>query len=218
MSEQAHGALMDSVYRYQRHIYDASRKYFLLGRDRLIDGLEVPPGGRVLEAACGTGRNLIRTARRHPQAELYGFDISAEMLRTARANLDRAGIGERVRLIQADATRFDGAAAFGVAGFEAVMLSYSLSMIPDWRGALRTAAARTAPGGQLAVVDFGGQSGLPAWFSRGLRGWLARFHVTARDDLAGEMAALAAETGGRLALEHPFRDYALLARLTRPAG
>ena len=28
--------LMDSVYRRQRHIYDVTRKYFLLGRDTLI--------------------------------------------------------------------------------------------------------------------------------------------------------------------------------------
>ena len=31
-----HAALMDTVYRGQRHIYDATRKYFLFGRDRLI--------------------------------------------------------------------------------------------------------------------------------------------------------------------------------------
>ena len=29
---------MDGVYRYQRHVYDLTRKYYLLGRDRLIDG------------------------------------------------------------------------------------------------------------------------------------------------------------------------------------
>ncbi|TIQ66810.1 MAG: SAM-dependent methyltransferase, partial [Mesorhizobium sp.] len=33
---------MDGVYRWQRHIYDLTRKYYLLGRDRLISGLEVP--------------------------------------------------------------------------------------------------------------------------------------------------------------------------------
>ena len=31
-----HDQLMDSVYRYQRHIYDLSRKYYLLGRNGLI--------------------------------------------------------------------------------------------------------------------------------------------------------------------------------------
>ena len=76
---QGHSALMDQVYRRQRHIYDATRKYFLLGRDRLLDALDPPAGGRVLEVGCGTGRNLIRAARLHPQAIFHGFDISAEM-------------------------------------------------------------------------------------------------------------------------------------------
>ena len=31
-----HAALMDGVYRHQRHIYDLTRKFYLLGRDRLI--------------------------------------------------------------------------------------------------------------------------------------------------------------------------------------
>jgi S-adenosylmethionine-diacylgycerolhomoserine-N-methlytransferase len=76
---------MDAIYRYQRYIYDATRKYYLLGRDRLIDELAPPPGGSVLEIACGTGRNLIKGARRYPDARFFGFDISAAMLDTAQA-------------------------------------------------------------------------------------------------------------------------------------
>ena len=37
------------------------------------------------------------------------------------------------------------------------MISYSLSMIPDWRGVLQAGLSRLAPGGRLHVVDFGGQ-------------------------------------------------------------
>jgi len=50
---------MDRMYRHQRHIYDASRKFYLLGRDALITGLAPPKGGTILEIGCGTGRNLI---------------------------------------------------------------------------------------------------------------------------------------------------------------
>ena len=46
-----HKGLMDGVYRYQRHIYDLTRKYYLLGRDGLIADLDVPAGGAVLEMA-----------------------------------------------------------------------------------------------------------------------------------------------------------------------
>ncbi len=58
-----HAALMDGVYRRQRHFYDLTRKYYLLGRDRMIAGLGVPPNGTVLELGCGTGRNIILAAR-----------------------------------------------------------------------------------------------------------------------------------------------------------
>ena len=75
---------MDRIYRRQRHFYDFTRKYYLLGRDRLIDDLAPPPDGRVLEIGCGTARNLVAAARAWPQAQLYGIDISAEMLGTAR--------------------------------------------------------------------------------------------------------------------------------------
>src|SRR3954469_14623538 len=41
-------ALMDRIYRRQRHVYDFTRKYYLLGRDELVDRLGPPGGGRVL--------------------------------------------------------------------------------------------------------------------------------------------------------------------------
>ena len=88
---------MDAIYRYQRYVYDATRKFYLLGRDRLIDELAPPPGGRVLEIACGTGRNLINAARRYPDARFFGFDISAAMLDTARGQHRKAGLDDRIR-------------------------------------------------------------------------------------------------------------------------
>jgi S-adenosylmethionine-diacylgycerolhomoserine-N-methlytransferase len=46
---------MNRMYRWQRHIYDATRRYYLLGRDRLIAGLRPAAGQSVLEIGCGTG-------------------------------------------------------------------------------------------------------------------------------------------------------------------
>ena len=66
MADEA--ALMDRIYRRQRYVYDLTRKYYLLGRDELIDRLAPPADGRVLEIGCGTARNLIAAARRWPQA------------------------------------------------------------------------------------------------------------------------------------------------------
>lgn len=205
-----HAALMDGVYRHQRRIYDLTRAWYLLGRDRLIDGLAPPPGGSVLEIACGTGRNLDRIGRRHASVRLCGLDISAQMLASARAKLRR-----RARLARADACAFDPVALFDEPGFDRVVLSYSLSMIPDWRGALGAALNAVAPGGELHVVDFGSQARLPRWFRRGLRAWLARFHVTPRDALRAELERLAEAAGATLRWEGLHRDYAQHAVLAR---
>jgi len=183
-----HGALMDAVYRSQRHIYDATRKYFLFGRDSLIARLKPDAGTTVLEVACGTGRNLALIDRRWPGCTLYGLDISAEMLKSAQAKL-----GNGARLACGDATSFDAEALFGRAQFDRVVISYALSMIPDWRGTLAQAFDVLAPGGSLHVVDFGDLGGLPLPLRAGLRSWLKSFHVTPRDKLADVTVSLATQ-------------------------
>ena len=141
---------MDAIYRYQRYVYDATRKFYLLGRDRVIDELAPPPAGRVLEIACGTGRNLIAAARRYPDARFYGFDISAAMLDTARGKINRAGLDDRIRLAAADATDFSPERVFGAAAFDRIFISYALSMIPPWRARAAARAGRTGAGRQNA--------------------------------------------------------------------
>ncbi|GAA4220587.1 class I SAM-dependent methyltransferase [Sagittula sp. NFXS13] len=204
-----HGQLMDNTYRTQRLFYDATRKYYLLGRDHLLDQMQVSPDDRILEVACGTGRNLAVMKQRHPHARLYGLDISQQMLRSARRKL-----GLKARLARADACAFDPQTLFDVPSFDHIVFSYSLSMIPDWQGALDEAARHLAPGGTLHIIDFGDQGALPRWTKRGLRAWLARFHVTPRDALPIALQNLPRH-GGVLLQDGLFRRYAYYARLER---
>ncbi|WP_245427061.1 class I SAM-dependent methyltransferase [Pleomorphomonas carboxyditropha] len=201
-------AAMDRMYRLTRHVYDATRKPYLLGRDRMIEALDVPPDGSVLEMGCGTGRNLIAVGRRHPRARLYGFDISGEMLKTARTNIERSGLD--IRLAEGDACLFDPEAAFGVARFDRVYFSYTLSMIPDWTTALAHGLAQVKDGGSLSVVDFGFCEGLGAPARALLHGWLSWFHVAPRAGLEAEMVRLAKASGRTLRFERPARGYAQL--------
>jgi S-adenosylmethionine-diacylgycerolhomoserine-N-methlytransferase len=193
------------MYRYQRHIYDLTRKYYLFGRDRMITGLKAPPGTRILEVGCGTGRNLALARRRYPAADLYGLDISQEMLLTARANL--AGKGQMPSLIVADATTFR-AADFGVDGFDRIMISYALSMIPAWEDAVGAALQALKPDGSLHIVDFGQQEGLPSWFRGALQAWLKRFHVTPRQGLHAVLEGCLAEANADMIFEEIGRGYA----------
>jgi S-adenosylmethionine-diacylgycerolhomoserine-N-methlytransferase len=209
---------MDAIYRYQRFIYDASRKHYLLGRDRLLDELLPPPGGTVLEIACGTGRNLIKAARRYPGVRFYGFDISSAMLDTARASIGRRGLSDRIIVAAGDAADFSGERLFGVPAFDRVFISYALSMIPPWRAALAQALAAVAPGGRLSVVDFGEQGALPDWFKAGLRTWLAKFSVEPRDALKAELKGIAARPGLSVRCEEPYRGYAVYAVIAKTDG
>ena len=211
-----HAGLLDQIYRRQRHIYDLSRKYYLLGRDRLIDGLAPPPGGRVLEIGCGTARNLVALAHRHPANPLFGIDLSLEMLDTARRRLGREGLVPRVRLAHADATRFDPALLFGAPSFSRIFFSYTLSMIPDWEKALAQSVLWLQPGGELHLVDFGGQERLPRWFRGSLRQWLALFHVVPRDALEAALGRLPGRIEVRT-FDRPhlgYAQYAVCRRLT----
>jgi S-adenosylmethionine-diacylgycerolhomoserine-N-methlytransferase len=210
--------LMNRTYRHQRHFYDFTRKYYLLGRDRLIAELAPRDGDAVLEIGCGTGRNLTTAAARYPGARLFGVDVSTEMLTSAIATVARAGLASQIRVAHADATRLDPQPLFGVARFERIFISYSLSMIPDWQAVIDGSIAILAPGGELHIVDFGGQQRLPGVFRTLLRRWLALFHVTPRDDLEQALRARAQAARASLAFERPYRDYAQYAVLRLPSS
>src|SRR5258707_13406686 len=98
----ASAELMDRLYRRQRHLYDFTRKYYLLGRDRLIRRLSPPPGSRLLEIGCGTARNLVAAAHPHPGVAFLGIDISSEMLETARGVIARQRLATYIPLALAD--------------------------------------------------------------------------------------------------------------------
>ena len=208
-----HAAAMDRMYRYTRHIYDLTRKPYLLGRDQLIEDLQPPAGARILEMGCGTGRNLIAVARRYPEVELYGFDISAEMLKTARAAVERAGLSARIHLAEGDATDFDAVAAFGIDTFDRVYISYALSMIPPWQAALARGLALTRAGGRLSTVDFGFCDEIGPLARRPLHAWLNLFHVTPRRELETEIRRLAEAAGRPWTFRSLHRGYAQLASI-----
>ena len=179
-----HAGLMDGIYKSQRHIYDLTRKYYLLGRDQLINDLKPDDGHNIVEVGCGTGRNLIKAAKTYPNATFYGLDISEEMLITARANVEKAGLNGRITLTQGDASNFTVQDLFGFEKADRVFFSYTLSMIPPWQEAINQGFNALAEDGTLHIVDFGQQEELPSWFRAILMKWLALFHVEPRKELA----------------------------------
>jgi S-adenosylmethionine-diacylgycerolhomoserine-N-methlytransferase len=206
---------MDAMYRYQRHIYDLTRKFYLLGRDRLLASLPIAPGAAVLEMGCGTGRNLVKLARLAPQGRLHGVDVAGVMIDTAACSLARAGLASRVRLARVAGQGFDAQATFGVERFDVIYFSYVLSMIPDWRPVVERALEQLAPGGTLAVVDFGDQQQAPAWRRRLLLGWLRLFDVHPRAEIERDLRILAESHGGLTLDRNLFDGYAYLLMIRK---
>ena len=207
-------AAMDKMYRLQRYFYDVTRKYYLLGRDRLIDKMDVRAGDNVLEIGCGTGRNLILLGRKRPEASLFGLDASTEMLRTAEGKIAKTKRKIELKMALADDFGFD--TTFGLnKPFDSVFFSYSISMIPTWRESIENALGNLKPGGTLYIVDFHDQKDLPRWFQKLLQAWLKKFHVQFWHDLLPYLKLLETDGLGKFKLTPLFRRYSFIAEFKK---
>jgi S-adenosylmethionine-diacylgycerolhomoserine-N-methlytransferase len=203
---------MNEMYRWTRYLYDFTRKYYLLGRDRLLCEMKLRDGDRVLEIGCGTARNLICLARRRPGVLCYGLDVSTEMLATAAAQIKHRGLESRVVLRHCFAEQLGYKTTFGLdEPFDAAFFSYSLSMIPTWPQAINAALASLKPRAALYVVDFWDQAELPRWFRAVLQRWLGLFHVHHRPELLDHLREMDSRGVGKLTLESVAGRYAYLA-------
>lgn len=211
----AHVAFLDRYYGRQRRFYDFSRRFFLFGRNRLLRALDVQPGHYVLEMGCGTARNLRKLASIQPNAAYFGIDASSEMLRTAAAGLRADGLERQVTLKRALAEETDPWRTFGLnRGFDRVFFSYSLSMMPDWRGPLQAALESLAPGGKLAIVDFWDFAGYPGWLARRLHRRLHNHQVHFEPAVLEHLRGLEESGKAALQLRPVARRWAYLAELT----
>ena len=187
----AHQVRMDRMYRVQLPFYDATRRWYLLGRNAMLSSIQPRAGDSVLEIGCGTGRNLLWLAERYPGVRLLGADISPAMLSAAASSAIERGFGNRVTLATGAAETLDVRHAFGLDHVDHVVFSYSLSMMPDWEAALGCGFDALRPGGALHAVDFWDLADWPAAARVGMRKWLALFGVHCSDTWCHAVLALA---------------------------
>jgi len=118
--------------------------------------LALPPGARLLDIGCGTGRHAIEMARRG--YAVTGIDLSAGMLAEARQAAAQAGV--TVEWIKTDATRFLAAAPFDAAVClceGALCLLGSDDDVDEHdRAILRSALLALRPGGSLILTALNG--------------------------------------------------------------
>jgi len=165
-----HRGFLDSYYGKVDAVYDATRAYYLFGRDRVLRTLIRDRWRTIVETGCGTGRNLavLHTAR--PSRRYAGIEPSAPMRRRASIRAPFA------RIVDAFA---EDAPYLALAGGppDRILFSYALSMIADPDEAIAHARLALSSEGRLVVVDFGDLDGVPRALRRPFVRWLDAFHV-----------------------------------------
>jgi demethylmenaquinone methyltransferase/2-methoxy-6-polyprenyl-1,4-benzoquinol methylase len=187
------------------------RMNFLMtfGRDRawrraVVREAALPPGGRLLDLASGTGDIALESLRQDPAARVTAADFSLGMMRVGRG---RPG-GDRVAWCAADAFSLP----FADATFDAVVSGYLLRNVADRAGAFREQLRVVRPGGRVVCLDTSPPS--PSPLRPFVRFYLRRVIPLLGRFVAGDRPAyayLASSTEG-------FKSPAELAAIMREAG
>jgi arsenite methyltransferase len=177
--------LRRAVDKYRRHAsgYDASARRTMDIRRRAVAWLELAPGDRVLDVACGTGLSFDLLARGvGPGGRVVGVEVSPEMLALARARVQREGLPQIVLIESSmEQARLEGQ-------FDAVLFHYTHDVLQTPQ-ALANIFAHVKPGARVVVA---GAKHPPAWLYplRLLRLWKARPYLTTFRGLDRPWAAL----------------------------
>lgn len=132
-------------------IYDVLARRLLRGvYRRLADDVAgaAPQAAAVLDVGTGPGVLLVETARRRPDLQLTGIDLSADMAAAANRNL--AQFGTRATARVGDVT----ALPFPDRSFDLIVSSFSLHHWDDPEAAVPELARILRPGGRLHIYDF----------------------------------------------------------------
>ncbi|MGE0232001.1 MAG: class I SAM-dependent methyltransferase [Flavobacteriaceae bacterium] len=176
------------AYRVWVHLYDGIYSWFLYFAHKETGRTASRLGTRLLEVGVGTGLMLQYYA---PDTEVYGIDLSEEMLQRAKEKQVR--FPHVKSLQQMDACRL----SFADGAFDVAVAPFTISVVPDPVRALDELARVVRPGGNIIIASrFGDEKGFVAWLEALARplftaiGWGALIRrsvienwAAARDDL-----------------------------------
>jgi S-adenosylmethionine-diacylgycerolhomoserine-N-methlytransferase len=145
-----HQERLEAFYHTQADGYDDFRRRLLHGREEMMQALELPAGGRLLDLGGGTGSNIAALGERRALLERITIvDLCPSLLETAQRRITAEGWAN-VSTALADVTTYEPEGG----PVDAVTFSYSLTMIPNWFRALERAEQLLRPGGIIGIVDF----------------------------------------------------------------
>jgi SAM-dependent methyltransferase len=152
------------------YVYHYGTKVFWVGsndRDQakteIVNSVPTPADGvvnRIVELACSVGQSTVAFKQRFPDAEVWGTDIAAPVLRYARARARRLGVDVHFARQPAEALEFEDGSV------DLVFASLLFHEVPVEVGqeVVRQVARVLRPGGLLVVSDLNpGALEVDAW-------------------------------------------------------
>lgn len=141
--------------------YNPTHSWSLPKRRLARQLLNVQPGNRVLDLACGTGANI-----RHlhelvgNNGKVVGADLSPRMLKYVHHMIAKNG-WKNVEAVESDASHLP----FKDNSFDRVICSYALNIIPDYIGAIKEIRRVLAPGGHFVSLEVRSGHSMPRWLA-----------------------------------------------------
>ncbi len=127
-------------------------------RDVALEMLAPAPGERLLEIGFGTGHVLTRLARAvGPTGQIFGIDISENMLAQAHELLQKEGLADRVTLACGDAEDL----AYPDDSLDGIFMCFTLELFdtPDIPRVLAQCHRVLRPGGRIVVAAVSKEGG-----------------------------------------------------------
>ncbi len=159
---------------------------------RLLELVDLQPGERVLDVACGTGLVTFQAATAvGPAGHVTGTDLSEQMVRQVREDAGRRNIRNvSFERMDAEDLRFpDGS-------FDAVLCALGLMYVPDPLASLTHMCRVLTPGGRAVAA---------VWGARARCGWAEIFPIV-NSRVKTEVCPLFFQLGTRDALERLFES------------
>lgn len=109
------------------------------------------PGGRILDAATGTGDMALRIAASTPDSvAIVGMDFCQEMVEIARAKTEKSKYQERIALTVAPCEVIP----FRDCSFDSVTIAFGIRNLDNRNAGLKEMARVLKPGGKIVILEF----------------------------------------------------------------
>ena len=126
---------------------------------RTVARLELRPGARVLDVACGTGASALPAGEAvGSQGRVTGVDLAEQLLARGREKAKQHRL-TNIEFLQADMTSL----GYPDAHFDAVICVFGIFFVPNMESLVGELWRMVRPGGRLAVTTWGPRIFAPAY-------------------------------------------------------